>query len=56
MTSESISDSLLLVYGDITDFILNYFIIEGQLLYRILLFSVRPQHKSAIGIHTTPPF
>ena len=25
--------------------------IEGQLLYRILLFSVKPQHESAIGIH-----
>ena len=26
------------------------------MLYRILLFSVKPQHESAIGIHTSPPF
>ena len=24
--------------------------------YRILLFSVKPQHESAIGIHISPPF
>ena len=35
---------------------LIYFFIEGYLLYRTLLFSVKPQHESAIGIHTTPPF
>ena len=33
-----------------------YFCIEGYLLYRILLSSVKPQHESAIGIHTSPPF
>ena len=31
------------------------FFIEGQLLYRIL-FSVKPQHELAIGIHIFPPF
>ena len=30
--------------------------VEGSLLYRILLFSVKPQHESAISIHITPPF
>ena len=30
--------------------------IEGQMLSRILLFSVKPQHESAIGIHMSPPF
>ena len=35
---------------------LNLFFIEGQLLYRILLFSVKPQHESAIVIHISPPF
>ena len=29
---------------------------EGLLLYRILLFSVKPEHESAIGIHISPPF
>ena len=29
--------------------------IEGWLLYRILLFSVKPQQESAIGIHISPP-
>ena len=33
-----------------------YYLIEGKLLYRILLFSVKPQHESAIGIHISPPF
>ena len=37
-------------------FFLVYFFIEGWLLYRILLFSVIPQHESAIGIHISPPF
>ena len=32
-----------------------YFLIEGQLLYRSLLFSVKPEHESAIGIHISPP-
>ena len=27
-----------------------------ELLYRILLFSVKPQHESAIGIHISAPF
>ena len=26
------------------------------MLYRILLFSVKPHHESAIGIHKSPPF
>ena len=30
------------------------FLIEGQLLYRIMLFSVKPQHESVIGIHMSP--
>ena len=34
---------------------LIYFFIEGYLLYRIVLFSVKP-HESAIGIHISPPF
>ena len=29
---------------------------EGKLLYRILLFSVKPQHESAIGMHISSPF
>ena len=32
------------------------FLIEGELLYRILLFSVKPQHESAIDIHISPSF
>ena len=35
-------------------YFLIYFFIE--LLYRILLFSVKPQHESAIGIHISLPF
>ena len=31
-----------------------YFLIEGELLSRILLFSVKYQHQSAIGIHMSP--
>ena len=31
-------------------------LIEGYLLYRILLFSVKPQHESAVGIHISSPF
>ena len=37
-------------------FFLIYFLVEGYLLYRILLFSVKPQHESAIGIHIPLPF
>ena len=37
-------------------FFINLFFIAGQLLYRILLFSVKPQHESAIGIHVSLPF
>ena len=33
-----------------------YFFIEGSLLYRILLFSVKPQHESTMGTHIHPPF
>ena len=32
-----------------------YFLIEGQLLYRIVLVSAKHQHESAIGIHMSPP-
>ena len=35
-------------------FLINLFFIEGQLLYRILLFSVKPQHELAIGILISP--
>ena len=31
-------------------------LIEVKLLCRILLFSIKPQHESAIGIHISPPF
>ena len=37
-------------------FLINLIFIEAQSLYRILLFSVKPQHESAIGIHISPPF
>ena len=37
-------------------FLFIYFLIEGELLYRILLFSVRPQHESSIGIIYPLPF
>ena len=34
-----------------------YFSFEQTLLYRILLFSIKPQHESAIGIYIYPlPF
>ena len=36
-------------------FLKKIYLIEGNLLYRIL-FSVKPQHESAIGIHISPPF
>ena len=32
-----------------------YILIKGDLLYRILLFSVKHQHESAIGIPMSPP-
>ena len=32
-------------------FLLYLFFIDGQLLYRILLFSEKSQHESAIGIY-----
>ena len=35
---------------------INLFFIEGYLLCRILLFSVKPQHESVTGIHISPPF
>ena len=31
-----------------------FFLTEGWLLYRILLFSAKLQHESAIGIHIAP--
>ena len=35
---------------------LIYFLIEGYVLYRIMLFSAKPQQESVIGIHISPPF
>ena len=32
------------------------FLLKVKLLYRILLFSVKPQQEAAIGIHIYPPF
>ena len=43
-------DAMILVFVSV------FFLIERLLLYRILLFSVKPQHESAIGIHISPPF
>ena len=34
---------------------LNLFLIEGWLLYNIVLASAIHQHESAIGIHMSPP-
>ena len=34
---------------------LMYFLIEGSLLYNIMLVSAMHQHESAIGIHMSPP-
>ena len=34
---------------------LNLFLIEGQLLYSIVLVSAKHQHESAIGIPMSPP-
>ena len=42
-------DAMILVFVSV------FFLIERLLLYRILLFSVKPQHESAIGIHISPP-
>ena len=36
--------------------LLLLFLIEGWSLYRILLYSVRPQNKSTIDIYLSPPF
>ena len=36
-------------------FFLNLFLIEGILLYNIVLVSAIHQHESAIGIHMFPP-
>ena len=35
-----------------TCYLVSFFFIA----YRILLFSVKPQYESAIGIHISPPF
>ena len=32
-----------------------FFLIEGQLLYRIVLFPAKRQHESAMGIPMSPP-
>ena len=48
---------LCTLFGVFFFFFFSLFIfIERYLLYRILLFSVKPQHESAIGIHMSPPF
>ena len=47
-------DAMILFVFDVV-FFFFFFLIEGKLLYRILLFSIKPQHKSAIGIHVSPP-
>ena len=49
MLSES--STSILIY-----FFIYFFNWRIKLLYRILLFSVKPQHESAIGIHIFPPF
>ena len=36
-------------------FFKNLYLIEGQLLYNIMLVSAVYQHISAIGIHISPP-
>ena len=36
-------------------FFFLFFLIERYLLYRILLFSVKYQHESAIGVHMSSP-
>ena len=61
LTSKHIENQLIVSENKITMKIMessffNYFLIEGQLFYRILLFSVRHQHESAIGIYMSPPF
>ena len=33
----------------------NLFLIEGQLLYNVVLISAIQQHESAINIHISPP-
>ena len=40
----------------LVDFFSNLFFYWRIIVYRILLFSVNPQHESAIGIHISPPF
>ena len=45
-------DAMILLLFDVGFF----FLIEGKLLYRILLFSVKPQHESDIGIRMSPLF
>ena len=37
-------------------FLINLFLIEGKLLYNIVLVSAIHQYESAIGIHSCPPF
>ena len=37
-------------------FFLNYFLIEGQLLYSIVLVSTKHQHESAIGLLGLLPY
>ena len=35
-------------------FLIYFFLIEGQLLYKIVLVSAKHQHESLIGIHMSP--
>ena len=48
-------DSLIYCYWLLNAF-LKILLIEGLLLYTILLFSVKPQHESATSIHIPLPF
>ena len=50
--------AVFLTHGHICEYIflfLIYFFIEGLFLYRLLLFSVKPQHESARGIYISLP-
>ena len=44
------------IYFFLIFFKINLFFIEGKLLYRILVPSVKPQYESGIGLHVSLPF
>ena len=50
----TLSMSVRVLLDEIRLFLLINFFIEGKLLSRIFLFSVKPQHESAIGTHISP--